>query len=132
MKSSIYAAVLTLSLFMLDSCVMLSQHELSPGSATASIFGKITNPTSDKVYLFGYRTRGDRVGSRVIIDSTTLDAEGRYALHVAWPEPSEFDLKNGGDYMVFNLFLSPDDSLKLNYEKQEKSTTTSFDGKGSK
>jgi peroxiredoxin len=95
-------------------------------SKPAVISGTLHEHTSDSMLLYGYG-RGDEVNpQKILLAQTTVDANGKFFLKVDLAKSTEFNLKNGNDWIISNGFLSPGDSIVFDVRKD------SFDinGKG--
>ncbi len=85
-------------------------------SAPAYLNIKIHNPVSDTLTLLGYHSPCDVIQGKVQLAS--LESEtGEFQFIVELKTGTEFNLLNGDRLVAFDLFLSPGDSLRLEYSE---------------
>jgi thiol-disulfide isomerase/thioredoxin len=96
-------------------------------ATTAKLSGKITNPTSDWVYVYKQEVKDGRMRNE-LIDSAKLN-EGKFSMTIP--------VKNTGIFMFYDknerflILLSPDDDIHLALNTAFFDETIEFTGKGS-
>jgi len=79
----------------------------------AVLTGTIENRSSDSVFVYGYNSLTDHIKGKSLIQSCKIGKKGFFFLSFKWPDGGEFELKNGDNYLLFNVFLCSGDSLNL-------------------
>lgn len=92
-----------------------------------TVYGKIINPSDDKVYVAYYK---DRIAfERIDADTASLNLNGEFAMQFKWTQPGFAEFFHGNEYT--NLFLCPGDSLRIELDAQKFDQTVVHSGKGS-
>lgn len=97
------------------------------GQNTVTIYGSIKNPKADKVYVFymkDYLTY-----DHVAVDSATLDKKGDFSMTFPWKKPYAAFFHYGEEST--DLFLTPNDSFKINLDAEKFDKSLSYSGRGS-
>jgi len=100
--------------------------QLSTAQNTVTIYGTITNPKGDKVYVQYFE---DYVSyNEAVVDSATLDKKGNYRMQFNWEHPGAATFFHGDE--ITTMFLSPNDNFQLNLDTKEFDETVKYKGKG--
>lgn len=93
---------------------------------TATVTGKVDNPTGDKVYIRHW-VKGERRWTPEYLDSCVLK-DGNFELKVEIDSLTEMQLYDGNE-MAF-LFMKPGENLNLTFNTMYFDETTQFSGDG--
>ena len=111
-------------IFLLYCLVVASQLGYSQYNVT--LFGTITNPKGDYVYVKYYK---DFISyEEVIMDSAKLDKKGKYRMSFSWPLPAAATFGHGDE--ITEMFLMPGDSMSLSLDTKEFDETLKYEGRG--
>ncbi|MBK9107447.1 MAG: TlpA family protein disulfide reductase [Saprospiraceae bacterium] len=91
-----------------------------------TVYGKILNPTENKVYIGYYQ---DQIAyERIYADSASLNQDGEFVIKFNWATAAYANFLHGQEYTP--LFLSPGDSLKIELDALKMDETVTHSGKG--
>ena len=80
----------------------------------------------DSLYLYTYQYTGDYIEGMSPVSSLMPDSNGFFRFVYPTKTGIEFTLKNGDQYIFFNVFFSAGDSLKINITDKQ----VGYDGSG--
>lgn len=106
-------------IFNFFSLVMSAQN-------TVSIYGTITNPKSDKVFV--RYVKDNLTYDQVIADSAGVDKNGNFSMSFAWKKPFPASLLVGDEST--DLFLTPKDSFRIKVDAGKFDSSINYSGVG--
>ena len=107
-------------LFMLIALVLSANSY----SKNIVIQGYRNTKSNDSLYLYTYQNTGDFLEGMSPVSSFMPDSNGFFRFVYPTKSGNEFTLKNGDQYIFFNVFFSAGDSLKINMTDNQ----VSYDG----
>ena len=93
----------------------------------ATLSGKITNPTSDKVFIFERKIENNRMTIKHL-DSATLAADGSFTLKTTLDKTTKAVFSDDNEQM--ELLLSPNDNMQLTLNTKYFDETMRYTGVG--
>jgi hypothetical protein len=96
-------------------------------SQNATLSGKITNPTGDKVFVFERKIENNRMTIKYL-DSATLSADGAFVLKTTIDKTTKAVFSDGNESM--DLLLSPNDNMQLTLNTKYFDETMRYIGVG--
>ena len=85
------------------------------------VHGTIGSPTGTYAYLHSYPDTQSVYGmDKVITDSCIIGEEGAFELVMPAGFPVSFDLSDGKDFLVSNLFACPGDEVRIDFKGKER------------
>ncbi|MBK8955059.1 MAG: TlpA family protein disulfide reductase [Saprospiraceae bacterium] len=93
-----------------------------------TVYGKIINPTDDKVFIGCYKEQ--IAYERTYADTAILNKDGEFIMRFMWNQPGYADFLHGDEYSP--LFLQPGDSLKIELDAQMLDQTIKHSGKAAR
>lgn len=114
---NVLAIIISFFFLFSISCKQAEKKDLN----VTVIQGKISSPIAPNIYLFAFADSiSQLLGEKTILDSCEIDKDGNYLFSLNWKQSSLFDLKNGNDLLIANLFLNPKDNITLNFTGEER------------
>ncbi len=93
---------------------------------TVTLYGTISHPKDKVVYVKYYK---DYISyDEVIADSARLDKKGNYMMQFKWEQPYPATFYHGDE--ITEMYLSPNDSLRLTLDTKEFDETVKYEGRG--
>ncbi len=100
--------------------------QIAFSQSTATVYGKITNPTSNTVYIRYYR---DLVSyKQVFADSARLDHDGRFAMTFPWKKSFQAEFVHGKE--MTKMFIGVGDNIKIELDANRFDESIIYSGKG--
>jgi thiol-disulfide isomerase/thioredoxin len=96
-------------------------------SQNATLSGKITNPTGDKVFVFERKIENNRM-TITYLDSATLSADGAFVLKTIVDKTTKLVFFDGNEQM--EMLLSPNDNMELTLNTKYFDETMRYTGVG--
>jgi thiol-disulfide isomerase/thioredoxin len=96
-------------------------------SQNATLSGKITNPTGDKIFVFERKIENNRMTIKYL-DSATLSADGAFVLKTTVDKTTKLVFSDGNEQM--EMLLSPSDNMELTLNTKYFDETMRYTGVG--
>jgi hypothetical protein len=100
--------------------------QVSNAQNTVTLFGTITHPKGKKVYVRYYSDY--LTYEELTADSATLDRKGNFSMNFSWDKPYPATFYHGDE--ITEMFLSPNDHLKLTLDTKQFDETVVYEGIG--
>ncbi len=102
--------------------------QAQPTQPTAVIHGVIRNANAANVLVGYYASAFDDIFSRGTTDSVRIGKDGRYSIMLHLEHPVEFHVKVGDDYITYQKYIAPGDTVRVDYARRGKATETVIGG----